>query len=158
MTEPRNNVDNEMKTQLAPFGNDLSNFVQEIENAMKTWSTNPWMPSLFSNNGIRLPLCQIVDKGNRYELKAEIPGMGKENVKIHAQSYSVELNAEKKKITEGKNEGSIYTERSENSFYRQIQLPDEIVPVKVKTKVSKGILFVDLPKKNPRKNQISKRK
>jgi HSP20 family protein len=147
MTESGKDAKRETSTQVMPFDNTFSNLRQEIENAIRTWSTSPWIPSLFDYNGIRLPLCEIVDKDDRYELHVEIPGMDKENVKVHAKSHSVEVSAEKSKLVEEKKKGHIYTERSESSFYRQIPMPEEIVPQKVKSKVKNGILFVELPKK-----------
>jgi HSP20 family protein len=131
-----------------PFGNIFGNIVQEIENSMKSWSTATWMPSLFESDGFRLPLCEIVDKGDRYELHLEVPGMSKEHVKVRAQSHSVEITARKSKKTEEKHTGQIYTERSESSFFRRIPLPEQIVPQKIKSQVQNGILLVRLPKRS----------
>ena len=151
MTEPANDTKKEISTQVMPFDNIFSNLRQEIENAMRTWSTSPWIPSLFDYEGIRVPLCEVVDRGNLYELHVELPGAGKENVKVKAKSHSIEVSAEKTKLTREKKIGRIYTERSESSFYRQIPIPEEIIPQKVKSKVKNGILFVELPKRIPTK-------
>jgi HSP20 family protein len=148
MTESGKDKRNEITTLARPFDNLFGNLVQEIENAMKTWSTSPWMPSIFDHNGLRLPLCEIADKGNRYELQVEIPGMTKENVGIKASSHSIEVSAKKSRRTQEKKQGRIYTERSESSFYRQIPVPEEITPSRVKARVKNGILFVELPKKS----------
>jgi HSP20 family protein len=147
MTESDKDAKNELIVQTQPFENIFGNVVQEIENAMRTWSTSPWMPSLFEYNGLRLPLCEIIDKGNHYELHIEVPGMSKENVKVKAQSHCVEVSAKKSKKIEEKDKERIYTERSKSSFYRQIPLPEEIIPQKVKSRVKNGVLFVELPKK-----------
>ena len=45
----------------------------------------------------------------------------------------------------------IYYERSYNSFYRKIPIPEEIVSSKVRAKMSNGVLHIELPKKNPTK-------
>lgn len=147
---------NEISTQVMPFDNIFGNLTEEIENAMRTWSTSPWIPSLFDHNGIRVPLCEVVDKGDFYELHVELPGMGKENVKVKAKSHSIEISARKSSMTKEKEKGRIYTERSESSFYRQIPLPGEVMPQKVKSKVKNGILFVQLTKRNPTSKTKSK--
>ncbi len=152
MTESDKLARNELATQAMPFDNIFSNLRQEIENAMRTWSTSPWIPSLFDCNGMRVPLCEIVDKADLYELHVELPGIAKENVKVKAKSHSIEISAQKSKLTEEKKKGRIYTERSESSFYRQIPVPEEIIPQKVKSKVRNGILFVQLPKRNPHRS------
>lgn len=82
-------------SQLMPFDNIFGSLRDEIENAMRTWSTSPWIPSLFDYQGIRVPLCEVVDKGNLYELHLELPGVGKENVKVTANSRSIEVSAKK---------------------------------------------------------------
>jgi HSP20 family protein len=135
------------EAQELPFENILANFRQEIENAMKTWSTSPWIPSLFDYEGIRLPLCDIADRGNRYEIQVEVPGMKKENLKVKATANAIEISAQNTQNTEEKRQGHIYTERSQSSFYRLIPLPYEIVTAKVKSKVNNGILTLEAPKK-----------
>ena len=145
-------------TDIVSFDSVLGNLVNEVENAMRTWSTSPWMPSLFDYNGLRLPLCEITDLGNRYELRAEVPGMSKENVKVKAQSYCVEVSAKKSKRIKEKNKGRIYTERSDSSFYRQVPVPEEIVPKKLKFQVKNGILIVELPKKIANRTKSRQRK
>jgi HSP20 family protein len=133
--------------QIQPYENVFGNIVEAIEDAMRTWSTSPWMPSLFEYNGSRLPLSEIVDRGRHYELHVEVPGMGKENVKIKARSHSVEISAQKSKQLKEEKRGRIYTERSDSAFYRQIPVPEEILPQKITSHVKNGILFVELPKK-----------
>jgi HSP20 family protein len=147
MTNSDKIVKLEEKIQLPPFGNLFSNLRQEIENAMKTWSTSPWIPSLFEYEGIRLPLCEITDRGNRYEIQVEVPGMKKANVKIKAAANSIEVSADRAQNTEEKRKGRLYTERSQSSFYRLIPVPQEIVSSKVKSNVNNGILTLEAPKK-----------
>ena len=77
-----------------PFDNIFSNLRQEIEYAMRTWSTSPWIPSPFDYNGIRVPLCEVVDRGDVYGLHVEL-SVGKENVKAKAKSHSIEVSAKK---------------------------------------------------------------
>ena len=149
MTE--SNKDVKRINEMMPLDDVFKNFREEMEAAMRTWSTSPWISSLFDYNGIRIPLCEIVDRGDRYELHVELPGMSKEDVKVKAGSHSVEVSARKSRLTEEKKKGRIYTERSESSFYRQIPLPEEIVSKKVKSKIKNGTPSVEIPKKNPQK-------
>ena len=148
MTSSDKIVKREEGVQMLPFDNIFSNFRREMENAMSTWSTSPWIPSLFDYNGIRLPLCEIEDKGNRYEIEVEVPGMNKKNVKVKATTNAVEVSAQKAQQTEEKRKGRLYTERSQSSFYRLIPIPNEIVALKVKSKLNNGILTIEAPKKS----------
>jgi HSP20 family protein len=102
---------------------------------------------------VRMPIFDMVDKEDRYELKVEVPGIEKEKIKVKATKDSVEISGEqsKEEESEDKRKRFIYNERSYNSFYRNIPVPEEIVSSKVTAKMSNGILHVELPKKNPTK-------
>lgn len=156
MTEYDKDEKKDTSMQVVPFNSIFSNLRDEIENAMRTWSTSPWIPSLFDYQGIRMPLCEVVDKGNLYELHIELPGVGKENVKVKANSHSIEVSGKKTSRIRENQKGRIYTERSESSFYRQIPLPGEIMPQKVKSKIKNGILFIQLPKRSTYKSSKPK--
>ena len=60
------------------------------------------------------------------------------------------MNNQKKKNQKIRERG-IYNERSYNSFYRNMPIPEEIVSSKVRAKMSNGVLQIELPKKNPTK-------
>jgi HSP20 family protein len=102
---------------------------------------------------IRMPIFDMLDKEDRYELKVEIPGIEKEKVKVKATKDSLEISGEesKEEESEDKRKRYVYNERLYNSFYRSIPIPEEIVPSKVRAKMSNGVLHVELPKKNPTK-------
>lgn len=150
MTEPDKDSKKRTNTELTPL-DIFQNFRDEIENSLRTWSTSPWIPSLFDYEGARIPLCEIADKGDHYQLYVELPGMTKADVKLRAQSHCIEVSAKQSRLTKETQKGRIYTERSESSFYRQIPVPEEIIPQKVKSKMVNGTLSVALPKKNHHK-------
>lgn len=110
-------------SQLMPFDNIFGSLRDEIENAMRTWSTSPWIPSLFDHQGIRVPLYEVVDKGNLYELHIELPGVGKENVKVTANSHSIEVSGKKISRIKDSQKRRIYTERSELFFTARYPYP-----------------------------------
>ncbi len=101
---------------------------------------------------IRMPIFDMLDKDDRYELKVEIPGIEKEKVKVKATKDSLEISGEqsKEEESEDKRKRYVYNERSYNSFYRSIPIPEEIVSSKVRAKMSNGV-HIELPKKNPTK-------
>ena len=129
---------------------------------MDPWSSSsPWdwrFPSVFRGRDqeeddmmIRMPIFDMVDKGDRYELKVEVPGIEKEKIKVKAIKDSVEISGEQseEEKSEDKRKRYVYNERSYSSFYRNIPVPEEIVSSRVSAKMSNGILYVELPKKNP---------
>lgn len=90
------------------------------------------------------------DKGNRYDLKIEVPGVEKDKIDVKATSSYVELAGKHSEETETEKKDYIYNKRSYRSFYRKIPMPEEIDPSKINAKMDKGILTLELPKKSPK--------
>lgn len=101
--------------------------------------------------GIRIPLCDMVDKGDRYELQVETPGIEKEKIDLKATRHAIEISGEQSEKTEEKGKNYVYNERSYRSFQRRIPIPEEIVPSKVNAKMVDGVLTIELTKKVPTK-------
>lgn len=138
------------------FESMFDSFRREMERMM----TRPWsypmeweVPSLFESRDMRMALYEIVDRGDRFELQLEVPGVEKENVDIKATKYSVEISGKHSEKSEEKGKRYVYSERMYRSFYRNVPLPEEIIPSKVSAKVENGILKLDLPKKNPTESE-----
>ena len=109
----------------------------------------------------RTPLVDMVDKGDRYFLQLELPGIEKDKVHLIATDELLEISAEqseeKQETDEDKSHNYIYNERSYRSFYRSIPIPEEILSSKITAKMQNGILQVEIPKKAPRSVGESKR-
>ena len=148
----------------ARMDNIFENFRRDIEDIMNPWSLSPWgftgFPSGFGMRGIRgrpdeeemmvrTPLYDMVDKGDRYELEVEVPGIDKDKVDVKTTNDSIEISGEQSEKAEEKKRDYLYNERSYRSFYRRIPMPEEIVSSKVSAKMSNGILKIELPKKTP---------
>jgi HSP20 family protein len=111
-------------------------------------------PSIFEARDMRMALYELADRGDKFELQVEVPGIEKEKIDVKATKYSVEISGKhSEKTEEKKDKRYLYTERLYRSFYRNVILPEEIVPSKVAAKVENGVLKVDLPKKTPTKGE-----
>jgi HSP20 family protein len=95
--------------------------------------------------------CDLADKGDRFVLTADIPGMEKEEVNVNVVDNEIEISAEHKESKDESKKGYVRKERSEVRYYRSLSLPEEIVSSKVTAKMNNGILTVELPKKIPTK-------
>jgi HSP20 family protein len=134
----------------------FDSFQRQMERMMKRpWSfPADWeFPSIFEARDMRMALYELTDRGDRFELLVEVPGVEKEKIDIKATKYSVEISGKHSEKTEEKGKRYVYTERLYRSFYRNVPLPEEIVPSKVSAKVENGILKVDLQKKTPTKTE-----
>ncbi len=95
--------------------------------------------------------CDLADKGDKFVLTADLPGMDKDEVKINVTDNEIEIFAEHKESKEEKKKGYLRQERSHVRYERTLSIPEEIVGSKVTAKVQNGILTVELPKKVPTK-------
>jgi HSP20 family protein len=134
----------------------FDNFMREMERVTRPWSfPMDWQqfPSIFEARDMRMALYELADRGDKFELQVEVPGIEKEKIDVKATKYSVEISGKHSENTEEKKgKRYLYTERLYRSFYRNVILPEEIVPSKVAAKVENGVLKVDLPKKTPTKS------
>jgi HSP20 family protein len=83
-------------------------------------------------------------EGDELVLKADIPGIGKDDVNINISENVLSISGERK--TEEKVEkGEYYSyERSEGSFCRSIELPFEVDVDKTKAHLDNGVLEIRL--------------
>lgn len=90
----------------------------------------------------------VVEDEKGYRVKAEIPGVRKEDIKVSIEGNQVSISAETKKETEAKKgETVLRSERYYGSQYRGFSLPVEVDPARSEAKYDGGVLELVLPKK-----------
>jgi len=130
--------------QVRQLDDAFADFRKEIANAMKPWSSGSgWHLSDLSR---RMPLLDMADREDHYELQVEVPGIEKDKISIKATPNTLEISAEQSKESEEQRKGYIYSERTSNSFYRMIPIPEQVVQSKIDAKFNNGILTMKLPK------------
>jgi len=91
------------------------------------------------------PRTNFYDNGNQLELKAEVPGMSKEDLTIQIQGNYLEVSGTRKSdAPEGYKVHR--TERETASFTRSFTLPSEVNVDKIDASLQNGILSLTLPK------------
>lgn len=96
----------------------------------------------------------VKESDGKYLVKAEIPGVTKNDIKVTVDGNRVSISAEVKQEKEEKEgERVIRSERSYGMTSRSFTLADEIDQNKVEAKYNNGVLELSLPKKpgSPRK-------
>jgi HSP20 family protein len=106
---------------------------------------------------VRVPAVDLEDNEKDFVLKAEMPGFKKEDIEINVQEDGIEISATSGWKYDKKEEDYICKERACNSFYRYVDLPEEIKVDSVNANLSDGVLEITLPKKTI-KPQKPKRK
>ena len=97
----------------------------------------------------RTPLVDMIDRGDRYNLRLEIPGIDKDKIQLNATEDAIEISGEQSEEESNEGHNYIYNERSYKSFYRSIPIPEEILPSKISARMNNGILQIEIPKKAP---------
>jgi HSP20 family protein len=96
--------------------------------------------------GLWAPIVDIEEDNDSIMVKAEIPGMSKEDIKVSVQSNILTITGERKHESETKNKTFHRVERSYGKFSRMITLPTDVDADKVKANYKDGILSITLPK------------
>src|SRR5215212_8277335 len=97
-----------------------------------------------SGNVLRrwMPAMDLVESGDHFVLRADLPGMGEDDVNIEFEDGTLTVSGERTAEHADSNEGFHRVERSFGSFSRSLTLPQGIDP---------GVLEIRIPKPEQRK-------
>jgi HSP20 family protein len=94
------------------------------------------------------PLVDISEDEKEYTIKAELPDVKKEDVKVNVQNDTLSISGERKEEKEDKSKKHHRIERFYGSFERHFRIPEDADGSQVKAECKDGVLCVHLPK-NP---------
>lgn len=89
----------------------------------------------------------IAEDEKTYRIKAEIPGVDKDDIEVSVEGNQVSISAEAKKEAEKNDEKEIIVERVYGKAYRAFSLPSEVDGNRTEAHYDKGVLSLTLPKK-----------
>lgn len=99
------------------------------------------------DGGGLVPAIDVVENDNEYLIKAEIPGVKKEDLNVSVQDGMLTINAESRYEDEQKKDGRlIRQERRYGKYVRSMRLGKDVDSSKVKAEYRDGILELKLPK------------
>lgn len=120
-----------------PFHGDLENWFEDR-------AVNP-------ENSIWRPNVDIYETEDSYVLKADIPGMKKEDIKIDVKDNTLTFKGEKKFEEKTEKDNYVRIERSYGSFTRSFTLSDNVDPENIEAAYKDGVLEITLKKKEESK-------
>lgn len=129
--------------------NDLSIF-DELDHFFEDdFFRNP-VPSVFSGTGlIQYPQVNISSTDSELKVRATIPGLDPQKVKIEVTEDTLSLSGEYIDEHEELGENFLQRECYQGTFSRTFHLPEEIDPEGVDAIASEGILTIVMPKAHP---------
>ncbi len=116
----------------------------------------PWWPGLRPPEGEIAPSIDIYEEGGDVVVKAELPGMKKEEIEVNLTDDSITISGEKKKTEKVEKKGYFCLERSYGSFARSLTLPSEVRPDDARATFKDGILEIRIPKTEEAMKKVKK--
>ncbi|MEJ8813187.1 Hsp20/alpha crystallin family protein [Variovorax ureilyticus] len=123
------------------FGNDF-------ETALRRF----FSPTVYEGEPAPLKMrIDVTENDKAFNVKADIPGVKKEDISIKVDGHTVSIDAEAKseKETRGDGDKVLRSERYYGSISRTFSLGQEVDDTKVQAKYADGVLTLELPKKAP---------
>lgn len=151
MTEKAKEKETRAVTPWRPFM-DLSRWERDMDRMMDDFfgrRFRPWWPDRWFRSDemeIRGPVVDVFEEKDDIVIKAELPGITKDNIEVNLTDHMLTIKGEKKKEEEIKEENYYRAERAYGSFVRTLELPKDVHSDKIKASFKNGILEVRLPK------------
>ena len=133
-------------TRFDPF-NELARLdpFSDLDNLFRGFMVRPVFQGTVAAPQMKL---EVTEDDKAYTIKAEIPGVNKEDIKISIDGNQVSISAEVKKETE-KKEGAkvVHSERYYGRVARSFTLAQDVEQGSANAKYTDGVLEAVLPKK-----------
>jgi len=97
-------------------------------------------------SAVWMPLTDIVETIDSYNLKLDLPGVEKKDVKISFSNGELQISGERKEEKEDKGSKFHRVERSFGKYYRSFRLPEKIKDNDIKAEFKNGSLNILIPK------------
>jgi HSP20 family protein len=91
------------------------------------------------------PDIDVVQKNNELTIRADLPGLKKDEVSVEVTDDAVTIQGERKREHEEEREGFYRSERSYGSFSRVIPLPEGAITDQAKADFHDGVLEIKMP-------------
>jgi HSP20 family protein len=125
-----------------------------IQSEMNRLFNTVFEPAPTGNGGALrrwLPPMDLVETGDHFVLRADLPGLSEEDVNIEVEDNVLTVSGERKAEHETTKEGYHRVERAFGSFSRSLTLPEGVDAEQVAASFDRGVLEIRIPKPEQRK-------
>ena len=140
--------------QCNPYQLDRSDLFRELETieqrleSLMGRSLTPWERESTLSQRVWSPVVDISENEQEYVVKAELPQIPKEDVKVSVRNGVLEISGERKSESEQKGQQFCRVERAYGTFLRSFTLPPGAESQKAQANLREGVLTVKITK-NP---------
>jgi HSP20 family protein len=122
-----------LRREMDHFFDDMVPFSWSRENGGKALAT--WSPST-----------DITEDDKEYQIRMDIPGMEKNDIKINVQDGRITVTGERKSEEKEEKRDFVRQERYYGSFYRSFSLPEKLKEDAIQASFKNGVLKLVVPK------------
>lgn len=127
---------------LSPF-----RMMQEFDDMMRDFGITSLHKGSMIKPGDMALAIDIVEKPDKFLIKADIPGMKASDVNLElSPEHILTISGERKHEHKEEEEGHYRLERSFGSFTRSFKIPDHVDASNIKAEANNGVLSITLPK------------
>lgn len=95
--------------------------------------------------GAWTPRVEAFQKGDRFIVRAELPGLKKDDVQVELAENALTIRGERREEHEEEQEGFYHSEREYGQFYRTVPLPEGVIGDSAQATFKDGVLEVSMP-------------
>jgi len=137
---------------------ELQSLQHEMNRLFGTFFDSPTGPGNGGTLSRWIPAMDLVEEGDHYVLRADLPGVREEDVNVEVEDGVLTVSGQRKSEHQQRKEGYYRIERASGAFSRSLTLPKGVNADSVEARFDSGVLEVRIPKPaqlKPRKVAIS---
>ncbi len=139
----------------------LEDYMQDIRDELENMFRGTFEPRLPAEREegrevVYRPPVELCDYNGNIELKAQLPGINKDDIEIEVYEDSIKIKAETKEKKEEKKENLYRSEFCYGKFVRHIPLPADVKSDESKAEFKDGVLTITMPKSQKEEKEVKK--
>lgn len=123
----------------------MRRFGEDMEQLFDEFGFGRLAPRGLNQMAAWTPQVEVLQRDNELVIRAELPGINKDNVKVELRDDSIVLSGERQEERKDEREGFLRTERFYGTFYREIPLPSDVDTSKATATFRDGVLEITMP-------------
>jgi len=124
----------------------MRRFGEGMEQLFADFGVGGLMPRGFNELAAWAPQIELFERENQLVIRADLPGLKKDDVQIEVRDDSVVIQGERQEERREEREGFYSTERVYGRFYREIPLPDGAHTEAATATFRDGVLEITIPR------------
>ena len=95
-------------------------------------------------HGLWSPRVEAFQKGDKFIVRAELPGLKKDDVQVDMTEDAISIHGERHEEHEHEKGGYYRSERQYGEFYRSVPLPEGVIPESAQASFNNGVLEISM--------------